>query len=111
LKVSSSRLRNFIENSPRLTEERKEAREQMLDVAEDNAYEALKDEVDVSRRDQMTRYILTNLGGSRGYGSGGGKGNGPSINIKGGRLSIVWEGEERLKTIEHSDDAPQEAAE
>ena len=98
LKISSNRLRRFIENSPRLQEEQKESREQLLDIAEDNAYEALTDEVDASRRDQMTRYVLTNLGGSRGYGNGGGGKAGVNLNISKGRLKISWEGEDMLQS-------------
>lgn len=71
LKISSSRLRNFIRCSPRLTEECREAREQLADTAEGVVREALADATDSSRRDQMARFVLTSqLGRARGFGAG-----------------------------------------
>jgi len=87
LKVSPNRLRRFVENSPRLLDEQKEAREQLLDLSEDVAYEALTDEQDAGRRDQMARYVMTNLGKNRGYTSGG---SGVNINLPKGNLIIQW---------------------
>lgn len=87
LKVSPNRLRNFIRNSPRLVEEQREAQQQLVDIAEDVAYEALTDEADPGRRDQMARYIMTNLGRDRGYGNGN---SGVTLNLPKGRVNIQW---------------------
>lgn len=88
LKVTSNRLRQFIKNSPFLSREVEEAREQLQDIAEDVVHEALTDETDPGRRDTMARFVLTNLGTSRGYGSGK---NGVNINIpKSGKVEISW---------------------
>lgn len=106
IKVSANRLRNFIKGSKRLTEEVLEAREQLVDIAEDVAYEALTDEVDASRRDQMARYVMTNLGRERGYGTNG---NGVTLNLPKGNLKVAWADgsslsvsqEPEAKVIEH----------
>lgn len=91
LKVSSSRLRNFVKNSPRLQEEVNEAREQLKDIAEDIVYEALTDGADASRRDKAAFFVLTHLGGDRGFGSSK-SGAGVNLNLpKGGSIRIQWE--------------------
>jgi hypothetical protein len=87
LKVTPQRLRSFVKNSPRLLAEQEEAREQLVDKAEDVAYAALDDASDPSRQDQMARYVMTNLGRSRGYSSGG---SGVSLNLPKGNLIISW---------------------
>lgn len=87
LKTSSSRLRAFIKGSPRLSAEVEEARQQLVDTAEDVAYEALTDEADPGRRDQMARFVMSNLGKDRGYGSGG---SGVTLNLPKGRVQIQW---------------------
>lgn len=87
LKVPASRLRKFISNSPRLVAEVNEAREQLKDIAEDNVFEALTDEQDPGRRDQMSRFVLSTIGRDRGFASGGGV----SVkNSKGGTVVIQW---------------------
>lgn len=88
IKVPASRLRNFIKGSPRLTEEVQEAREQLVDLSEDIAYEALVDTEDSGRRDQMARFIMSNIGKDRGYGTGGG-GN-INLSLPKGPISISW---------------------
>lgn len=106
LKVQSSRLRTFIRNSPRLLEEVKEAQEQLVDLAEDVAYEALVSE-DASRRDGMARFIMGSIGKSRGYGSGGG-GN-VNVTLPKGKVKIEWadgssinvNSEQDAKVIDH----------
>lgn len=89
LKTTSMRLRIFIKNSPRLSAELNEAKERILDIAEEVAYDALTDEQDPGRRDTMARFVMTNLGKDRGYGNGTG---GVSLNVpKGGKILISWE--------------------
>lgn len=87
LKVSSSRLRNFIRCSPRLTEECREAREQLADTAESVVRDALTDKTDPGRRDQMARFVLNSqLGRQRGFGAGT-----PNIKINNtGPVIIGW---------------------
>lgn len=89
LKISSMRLRTFVKNSPRLSAEQKEAQEQLLDIAEDVAFEALTDAADTGRQDQMARFVMSNLGRERGYGQGNA---GINLNMpKGGRMTISWD--------------------
>lgn len=105
LKVDSGRLRRFVANSPRLTRESDEAREQLQDKAEDVIFEALEDTEDKNRRDSAAKFVLSNLGGKRGFGQ---KNVGVNLNMpKGGRMSITWddgttfgEAEPAQKTIE-----------
>lgn len=104
LKVKSARLRKFVQNSPRLLDEVKEAQEQLVDIAEDVAYEALTDEEDAGRRDQMARFVMTNLGKSRGYGTGGNK---VDVNLPKGKVSIQWADGSSLN-INSGDEAPAE---
>jgi hypothetical protein len=107
LKCTSIRLRNFIKKSPYLTAEMQEAADRLVDIAEGNVLDALTDELDPSRRDTMSRFVLTNIGKHRGWGSGGQAG----INIKnsvGGTIVVQWadgtsfggDAEENDKTIE-----------
>lgn len=88
IKVTSIRLRNFIKKSPYLTAEMQEAADRIVDIAEANVYNALTDEQDPSRRDTMSRFVLTNIGKARGWGSG----NSPNVNIKnaGGTIIVQW---------------------
>lgn len=88
LKISSMRLRNFVKNSPRLSAEVNEARQQLVDVAERNVADALTDEEDKSRRDSMTKFVLERQGKDRGWGTGAGKGGNTIINH--GRMQISW---------------------
>jgi hypothetical protein len=90
LKVTSLRLRNFIKTSKRLSDEQREMQEVLLDKAESVAAEALDDE-DTSRKDTMARFIMTNLGKERGYGTPNGKG-GVNVNLPTkGRMVIAWD--------------------
>lgn len=105
MKVPSSRLRNFVKGSKFLSAEVREAQEQLLDIAEDVAYDALIDSEDKSRQDQMARFIMTNLGKDRGYGQGSGK-SGVNVNLPGkGRMMIAWDDGTAVtgggNTIEH----------
>ena len=89
LKTSSARLRRFIEGSPYLSAELKEAKDRLVDIAEDVVYEALTDGDDPGRKDSMARFVLGSQGRSRGWGTGAG----PSVNIKnshGGVIRVAW---------------------
>lgn len=91
LKCPSNRLRNFVRKSQYLSREMEEAREQLVDTAEDNVREALEDEEDKARRDQMSRFVLgSQFARSRGWGGGAG----PSVKVdnkSGGMVVIQWE--------------------
>lgn len=83
LKTPTIRLRNFIRNSPRLSAEEQEAREQIVDTAEDVVKEAL---LDPDRQDTMARFVLGSIGRGRGWGQGN-----PSVKINSsGPLNITW---------------------
>lgn len=87
LKVPSSRLRAFVKASPYLSTEASEAREIMADRAEDIVREALFDETDAQRRDQMARFVLTQIGSQRGFG----RNNSAKVNINAaGGVVIQW---------------------
>lgn len=102
LKVTPIRLRNFVQNSPRLLAEQREAREQLADRAEKIVYEALHDDVDPSRRDAMAKYVLnSSIGKSRGFGAAG---VGMKISNT-GPMIITWATEEDgIKTINEDGD-------
>lgn len=88
LKSTSIRLRSFIRKSPYLTSEMHEASERLVDIAESNVKEALTDPNDPSRRDTMSRYVLSNIGRARGWGTSAG-----NVNIKnagGGTIVVQW---------------------
>jgi hypothetical protein len=89
LKVTSIRLRNFVKKSPYLAAEMQEAADRIVDIAEANVIEALKDELDPSRRDTMSRFVLTNIGKHRGWGTGG-PGNVTVKNSAGGTIVVQW---------------------
>lgn len=91
LKTDSGRLRKFVKNSPYLSMQMEEAAERKLDLAEENLYDALTDTEDKARKDAASKYVLSNLGQSRGYNNG--KGSSPNINLNGpkGRIVIQWE--------------------
>lgn len=96
VKVSSQRLRTFVDKSEYLQRERDEAKEQMLDQAEDNVYEALTDHQDPGRKDSMTRFVLSQVGQSRGYGT---KTGGVNVSTPGGgkgRITITWDDGEAI---------------
>lgn len=88
LKITSIRLRNFVKKSPYLTAEMQEATDRLVDIAESNVREALEDSGDPARRDTMSRFVLSNVGKARGWGTGGG-----SVNVKntaGGTIVVQW---------------------
>lgn len=89
LKISPMRLRRFVTASPRLSAELDEAAEQLLDMAQDNVAEALADDSDAQRRDNMSKFVLKELGGKRGYGSAG-KGITLKPGTGSGRFVIEW---------------------
>jgi Bacterial regulatory protein, Fis family len=62
LKVSRTTLYNWISDDPKLQACRDECREEMLDVAEENLFTAVKD-----GDKESVRFILRTLGRSRGY--------------------------------------------
>lgn len=103
LKITSIRLRNFVKKSPYLSAEMQEAADRMVDIAEQNVLNALTDESDPSRRDTMSRFVLSNIGKHRGWGTGG-----SSLNVKntaGGTIIVQWAdgttfGEKEPKEIE-----------
>jgi len=89
LKITSIRLRNFVKKSPYLSAEMQEAADRMVDIAESNVLDALTDELDPSRRDTMSRFVLGNIGKHRGWGSG----SPGSVNVKnsaGGTIIVQW---------------------
>lgn len=89
LKITSIRLRNFVKKSAYLTAEMQEAADRLVDIAESNVKEALTDPLDASRRDTMSRFVLTNIGRQRGWGSG----NPGSVSVKnsaGGTIIVQW---------------------
>jgi hypothetical protein len=107
LKVTSIRLRAFVKKSPYLTAEMQEAQDRLVDIAESNVYNALTDAEDPSRRDTMSRFVLTNIGKHRGWGTAG-SGGVTVKNSAGGTIVVQWadgtaigqDPEEDLKTIE-----------
>ncbi len=103
LKTTSQRLRRFVKSSPYLTSEMAEAADRMVDIAESNVLDALTDSEDPSRRDTMSRFVLTNIGKARGWGTG--TGGGLNIKNNGGTIVVQWAdgtaiGQDDSKTIE-----------
>lgn len=89
LKITSIRLRAFVKKSPYLTAEMQEAADRLVDIAEANVLDALTDEQDASRRDTMSRFVLTNIGKNKGWGAG----NSVGVNVKnsaGGTIIVQW---------------------
>jgi hypothetical protein len=95
MKVSSERMRRFVNTSRRLQDTCNEARERLKDIAEDNLFNALTDTEDAQRRDSMTKFVLTNLGQDRGFGNKGGI-TVTTPNTGKGRLMVVWDDGEEL---------------
>jgi len=108
LKTTSIRLRAFVKKSPYLSAELQEAADRLVDIAESNVHDALTDELDPSRRDTMSRFVLSNIGKHRGWGTA--TGGGVTVkNSAGGTIVVQWadgsqfgnpEAEEDSKTIE-----------
>lgn len=90
LKVEPARLRRFVKGSRFLSAEMEEAKEQILDIAEDNVVDAMTDMEDAGRRDSMTRFVLSSLGRTRGFGNAGSKGVTIGLNGAGGKVEITW---------------------
>jgi hypothetical protein len=89
LKVTSLRLRQFVNKSPYLLSEMQEAKDQLTDIAETVVYEALTDEDDKGRKDTMARFVLGSQGRNRGWGHSSSAG----VNIKnsgGGTIVVQW---------------------
>ena len=89
LKCTSIRLRAFIRKSPYLTAEMQEASDRLVDIAEANVLDALTDREDPSRRDTMSRFVLTNIGKAKGWGTQ----PNASISVKnsaGGTVVVQW---------------------
>jgi hypothetical protein len=86
LKVSSSRLRNFVHAKPRLLAEQREAREQLADRAEQIVDEALNDPADAGRRDGMAKFIL-NSEMARGRGLSARPS--PTVNVSANKANMV----------------------
>lgn len=110
LKVPSVRLRSFVKRSPYLEREVKEALEQLADRAEEIVDEALNDEEDKSRRDQMARFVLgSQVARARGWGNGQAQPGMKINNANGGVIVVQWEDGTKFdghepsegKTIEH----------
>jgi hypothetical protein len=89
LKTTSIRLRNFVKKSPYLTGEMAEAHDRIVDIAEANVRDALTDELDPSRRDTMSRFVLTNIGKHRGWGTAS-SGGVTVKNSAGGTIVVQW---------------------
>lgn len=115
LKVTSLRLRQFVNKSPYLSAEMQEAKDQIVDVAESVVYEALTDDEDAGRRDTMARFVLGSQGKMRGWGSAVGSGG---VNIKnaGGTIIVQWADstvfgqDNEPKTIDHDENEGGDAA-
>jgi hypothetical protein len=89
LKITSIRLRAFVKKSPYLTAEMQEAADRLVDIAESNVLDALTDELDPSRRDTMSRFVLTNIGRSKGWGTQTSAGLSVK-NSAGGTIIVQW---------------------
>lgn len=106
LKITSIRLRAFVRKSPYLSAELQEASDRLVDIAEANVLDALTDEQDASRRDTMSRFVLTNIGKAKGWGTGAS----PNVSVKnsaGGTIIVQWADGTSIgpepKVIEHED--------
>ena len=89
IKTTSIRLRAFVKKSPYLSAELQEAADRLVDIAESNVLDALTDDQDPTRRDIMSRFVLTNIGKSKGWGTGAGN----QLNVKntaGGTIIVQW---------------------
>jgi hypothetical protein len=90
LKVTSLRLRQFINKSPYLLSEMQEAKDQIVDLAESVVFEALTDEDDKGRKDTMARFVLGSQGKSRGWGHAVSAGGVNIKNGQGGTIIVQW---------------------
>lgn len=99
LKVPSQRLRIFVKKSPYLSREMEEAREQIVDKAEDIIREGLEDEDDKARRDQAARFVL-NSGFAKARGWGSAATPGISVKAPGGMVVVQWQDGTRFSGAE-----------
>jgi hypothetical protein len=91
LKVPSTRLRYFVQKSPYLTRELRESLEIHVDRAEEIVDEALNDEEDKARRDQMARFVLgSQVARARGWGNGTAQPGMKINNANGGMIVVQW---------------------
>ena len=91
LKVPSTRLRYFVQKSPYLTRELRESLEIHVDRAEEIVDEALNDEEDKARRDQMARFVLgSQVARQRGWGNGTAQPGMKINNANGGMIVVQW---------------------
>lgn len=90
LKIRTARLRNYVNNKPRLLAEQREAREQLVDRAEEVVAEALNDNTDAGRRDGMAKFVMNSeVARNRGLSAR----PAPALSIKNsGNLVIGWLG-------------------
>lgn len=86
LKIDPIRLRSFVKKSPYLQRECDEASEQLVDMAENVVYDALRDP---ERADGMAKFVLSTKGKSRGWGTAG-SGGSVNLNTQGGSVTVVW---------------------
>jgi hypothetical protein len=89
LKTTSFRLREFVKKSSYLSAEVQEAKDRLVDIAEEVVFEALTDEEDKGRKDSMARFVLASQGKTRNWGNAGAG----AVNIKnaaGGTIQISW---------------------
>lgn len=102
LKVTSMRLRTFVRNSPYLSAEVEEAKEQVVDKAESIVVDAL-DSNDPTRQDQMARYVLNSSHGrKRGWGQGS---SNVQIDARGSKFTISWADGSRFDDKRDAEDA------
>lgn len=85
LKVTSTRLRKFVNNNAYLVAEQNEARERLKDRAEAVIAQGLNDPGEMYT---MARYVMSGIGKDRGYGANAGKNL--SVVNNGGTVVIKW---------------------
>ena len=90
LKITALRLRQFVNKSPYLLSEMQEAKDQLVDIAENVVYEALTDEDDKGRKDTMARFVLGSQGKQRGWGHAVSAGGVNIRNSQGGTIVVQW---------------------
>lgn len=96
------RLRTFVRNSPYLSAEVEEAKEQVVDKAESIVVDAL-DSNDPTRQDQMARYVLNSSHGrKRGWGQGS---SNVQIDARGSKFTISWADGSRFDDKRDAEDA------
>jgi hypothetical protein len=102
MKVTSQRLRRFVDASPRLSAETLEAKEGLVDRAEEVVHDALNDVNDPGRQDSMARFVLASQGRKRGWGNGAG---GVKVINPTGPINISWGDGSQISGPQPGDDA------